>query len=181
MNNTSKVQVCWLARDYEYMSEAKHHFILIMLPNGFTPWNIYRTICFQGIRFITLGTCEIGGEVVLDVNNQEDVEIVEKLISKRVFENLNNPENGRKYRYLVKPPRGNNMEFADVIIRLVQNYEKSTKVNPIKQESVDQNYTAWINTLLKVAGVSKKERVSLGRRWGISSSKQSEIPREHFL
>lgn len=171
------VEVYWAARDLAGSPFGNHHFILIMLPENYSMQQI-KTQTEGSQRFVTLGGFAESGNLVFKSNDSSDVQSVKEVL---------NPSLRSWYtadydmeRNKITPPTGGGWNFATTLERLAFNYEKNTKTSPVPYSLKNENCAAWVNTILKVAGVSAGERIRLGEFSGIDWGEEDEIPESLF-
>lgn len=158
---------------------GNHHYILILADSGLlSTW--MPVLEYKGSRFLTLGGFSVGGNMVFNANNEADVASAKDLLDNTPIWDLLNPFDWGTQKHYVRPPSGSDFLFANAVIQLADNYRKNTAVNPLPYTVYDDNCAAWVNTLLKVAGVSKSERTKLGQFWGIDWAERLEIPNSLF-
>ena len=169
------VNVFWSARNLAHRMNpfGNHHFILIdgAVATGGLPLEQYK-----GQTFITLGGFSIGGNLVFEANNQSDKDSVKEHIDDPAWWRADFGFRGN----LIPPPSGNSTAFAELLCRYSLNYRENEKIKPIPYTLFNGICSAWVNTILKAAGVPDHVRNKAGDFWGIDAGEKVEIPEEMF-
>lgn len=154
--------IYWAARDLSSFWWGNHQFILIELGAG---ENLSQTqIQTEGNkRFVTLAGHQPDGNLVFVPNEPGDV--------KSVREYITPSSRGRWSDYDLEKhaitPVGASLTFARQIEALAYKYRANTKDKPVKYGLLNVNCSTWVNTLLKVAGISESARHKAGEFKGI--------------
>ena len=168
--------VYWAARDLSSFVWGNHQFILVFLePNEAMPClKVYEE---SGKRFFTLAGHQPNGNLVYVPNQTDDIYSVR--------ESLNRSLRGRfrdfdLEKHLVAPPTGSGLSFAQQLEQLAVKYQANTQNNPVVYSLQDRNCSTWVNTLLKVAGVSLSVRRRAGEFRGIDWGEEDLLDENLF-
>jgi hypothetical protein len=160
----SATRVYWAARDLSSFFVGNHHFLLVYLSQGASLAEVL-TNKVKGQRFVTLAAIRKSGNLVFQENDADDVRAVREVLDPSVTKVWKPDLDLEKHR--VRPPSGGDLAFAQALVRLALNYRRRTAKQPVPYHLVGDNCAAWVNTLLRVAGVPKSQRVQLGEFSGI--------------
>lgn len=135
----------------------------------------------SGKRFVTLGGHVSGsltnGNLIYIPNQRDDVIAVKESVNASLrgfFSDFS----------LEKHPvtaRGSSAwGFANQIKHLAERYAANTKDNPVRYNLFNQNCSTWVNTIMKIAGVSEAERLRLGDFRGFDSGQTKLLDENLF-
>jgi hypothetical protein len=110
------------------------------------------------------------------INQQSDVKAVREYLDPEEHTSPLTPDYDLE-AHLVTPPSGSVGNFIATVIQLATNFKAK---GDIQYNLIDENCSAWINTLFKVAGISETEREELGEFFGIDFGEEDLIPEEFF-
>jgi hypothetical protein len=165
------VEVYWSARDLDSFFLGNHHFLLIKIPKD---KKLTRIINLDegDWRFITLAGHLPDKHLVFRENDEGDVQSVREIINPKLA--------GRFYDYdlethFVNPPNGGGWSFAQSLVDLAFNYRRNSETTPVEYVLRDENCSCWVNTILRVAGVPKNERMKLGEFSGIDWGEEQTL------
>ena len=168
--------VYWCARDLATRASpfGNHHFILIVLDKGETlhPFIVQEE---NGVRFVTLATFNIRGQLKFEESNEFDVLAVREWL---------NADKYRRWwaadfdleRHEVKPPKGTGKDLADLLAKLALQFEAKQKASPQDYGLVTTNCAAWCNSILAQAGVPAEQRAALSDFTGIDAGESVDLP-----
>ena len=171
-------QVFWAARDLSgwYAVAGNHQFILVYLEqNEVIPGiQIHEE---SGKKFFTLAGHQPQGDLVYVPNQTDDIASVKEDI---------NPSLRGRFRdfdlekHLLSPPTGSSWSFAFQLQQFAERYAANTRTNPVKYDLWNRNCSTWVNTLLKVAGVSASVRLSAGEFRGVDWGEEDLLDENLF-
>ena len=176
--------VYWCARDLDGSPIGNHHFILIIAldtTGGFDEESVLTEDASDGTTyFYTVGGFK-GADGIPDllkmiVNDESDVKAVREYLDPEEHTSLLTPDYDLE-AHLVTPPSGSVENLIEKVIQLATNFKSK---GDIQYNLIDENCSAWINTLFKVAGISEAERLELGEFFGIDFGEEDLIPEEFF-
>lgn len=169
-------EIYWATRDLDKFIWGNHHFLLIKIPKD---RKLTRVINLDegDWRFITLAGHLPDKHLVFRPNDDGDVQSVREVINPKL--------KGTFYDYdlekhQVTPPTGGGFSFAQTLVDLAFNYKRNSEENPVKYVLWDENCSCWVNTILKVAGISEDERIKLGEFHGIDWGEEQLLDEELF-
>ena len=182
--------VYWCARDLDGIPIGNHHFILIVAPNttgGFDGESVLTEDASEGTTyFYTIGAFKKENEdlkfIKVSINQNADVQAVREYLDPDEHTNPIEPDFDLEPHF-VAPPSGSIENFISSVVQLAVNYkskEDNIEYPPIPYSLIDENCSAWINTLFKVAGIGKSEREELGEFFGIDFGEEDLISEEFF-
>jgi hypothetical protein len=168
--------VYWAARDLDGVPWGNHQFILIFMDEK---QSLLRTPAqtVKGQKFATLGGHQVGGKLVLIANQTADVRSVEEVLDPSTVSMWADFD---LEKHKVKSPTGGDWSFAFEVEKLAYIFDKNAKAKPIDYALANENCSAWVNTLLKVAGVPLTDRQKLGEFSGIDWGEEDLLPEEYF-
>lgn len=180
--------VYWCARDLDGIPIGNHHFILIVAPNttgGFDGESVLTEDAPEGTTyFYTVGGFKKLGIIIdptevikMVVNEKSDVKAVREYLDPEEHTNALTPDYDLE-AHLVTPPSSSVETFIKQVVQLATNFKAKGE---IEYNLIDENCSAWINTLFKVAGISEAERLELGEFFGIDFGEEDLIPEEFFM
>lgn len=70
-------------------------------------------------------------------------------------------------------------DFELLLVSIFQAYEDCTKDLPVEYDTLDCNCSSFVNTILKIAGVSKKVREEVTEFSGVDAGEKEEFPQWH--
>lgn len=159
--------VYWTSRDLDSFFLGNHQFILVELTGSET---LSRTTAEEerGTRFVTLGGHQPYGDLVFIPNQVSDVESVkETILSGNNRTSFFSSDYDMEKHLIRSPTGGTGIDFATNIERLAYNYRANTASTPLEYGLLNYNCATWVNTLLKIAGVSRAIRLRAGEFSGI--------------
>jgi hypothetical protein len=171
-------KVYWAARDLDGPPVGNHQFVLITLgeKGSLSP---IPALTEKSQRFVTLGGFAVRKRLRFLSNQSADV--------KAAREGLNPADRVKWHtadfdleRKRVTSPGGSDLAFAQKLVRLCLLYSRNEARNNVTYDLLDANCASWVNTLLKVAGVSKSERLKLGEFTGVDWGEEDKICEELF-
>jgi hypothetical protein len=168
--------VYWAARDLDGPPWGNHQFILIYLDDNESLIST-ESQSEASQSFVTLGGHIGDGNLVYFPNQSADVRSVREVLDPSTITGWSDYDMEKKY---ISPPNGGGWGFAVQIEELAQNYLNNSASTPVEYDLWDENCAAWVNTLLKVAGVSKATRMRAGEFSGIDWGEEDLLPVSMF-
>lgn len=168
--------VYWAARDLDGPPWGNHQFILIFLDDNQSLMQT-KTQTINGQKFATLGGHKVSGKLVLIANQRADVRSVEEVLDPSTVSRWSDFD---LEKHKITPPSGGDWSFAVEVERLAYNYDRNATATPIDYALANENCSAWVNTLLKVAGIIESERIRLGEFRGIDWGEEDFLPEDYF-
>jgi len=169
-------EIYWAVRDLDGVPWGNHHFILIILGEKESMMRT-KTQEEDGTKFVTLAGHEKGGNLVLIANQKADIDSVKEVIDPSLITGWSDFD---MEKHSISPPTGGGLSFAWEIERLAYNYERNTATTAVPYDLGDVNCATWINTLLKVAGISQSERSTAGEFSGIDWGEEQLLDESLF-
>lgn len=180
----NEIGVFWMSRnlgiDLVNPGVANHHYILITLSDEVCNWGKFKVVSFRETKFMTLGGFSDGQNMVYRANDSNDTASMKEIIGRGLFARIINPFDWDTQKHSVRSPMGSNLQFAQKIVQLAENYERNTRANPFVYRLFWGNCASWVNTIFKIAGVSEQERRSKGQFIGIDAGENLVIPEKLF-
>ena len=169
-------EVFWAARDLSSFFLGNHQFILIFLgANEAMPGiQIHEE---GGRRFFTLAGHQPHGNLVYLPNQTDDIVSVRESINPRLRGRFRDFD---LEKHPITPPTGGGFGFAFQLKQSAERYEANTRTSPVKYDLWDRNCSTWVNTLLKVAGVSESVRLRAGEFRGIDWGEEELLDENLF-
>lgn len=171
-------KVYWCARDLAGSPVGNHHLLLVLLGAGesIPPFDAQTE---NGQRFVTLAGFKKDGRLQFGANDENDVQAVREYL---------NPAKHLRWWYPdfdleaheITPPSGTALAFAQRLARLAENYRRNEATRNQPYDLNDENCAAWVNTILKVAGVSSATRIRLGEFNGVDWGEEDPIDETLF-
>jgi hypothetical protein len=169
-------EVYWAARDLSSFVWGNHQFILVFLDasEAMPGLKVYEE---GGKKFFTLAGHQPNGNLVYVPNQTDDIASVRESIntSLRGFFRDFDLE-----KHSVSAPTGSGLSFAFQLKQFADKYDANVQTNPVKYSLQDRNCSTWVNTLLKVAGVSLSTRRSAGEFRGIDWGEEELLDENLF-
>jgi len=169
--------VYWSARDLDSSPFGNHHFILILI-GGYYGLPPLVTKEEGAIRFVTMGGFKVGKNLEYQPNNGSDVYSVRELLNPK--KNRSNWQDYDLERNKITAPGGNGLAFAEKLVQLAQNYKINSAIKPVSYNLSDYNCSCWVNTMFKVAGVTKEVREKAGEFSGIDWGEEDLLDEDLF-
>lgn len=174
------VHVYWAARDLDGPPVGNHHFVLITFDESvaFPP---IPTQMEKGQRFITLAAVKSAdgkGNLVFAANQRADVTSVREFINPDEHVSWYKADFDMEQHEVT--PVGNALTFAQRLVQLAQVFDRNSKTSPIPYSLRDENCAAFVNTLLKLAGVPATQRLDLGEFSGVDWGEEDTVPDRLF-
>ena len=171
-------KVYWCARDLAGIPWGNHQFILIEFSSGFDvpPFSIQEE---KGISFVTLAGYNVGDNLEFKDNAPSDVQAVKEVINPRkkgFFSDFDLEKN----KVRVPSPQKSDQYFVESLAKQALIFKVKTQKRKIKYSLVDENCSAWVNTMFKVAGVSLVDRQKYGEFSGIDWGEEDLIDESYF-
>lgn len=168
--------VYWAARDLDGVPWGNHQFILIYMD---VKQSLLKTKpeFSGGQKFSTLGGHKVSGNLVLVANQTADVKSVKEVLDPSTNVGWSDFDMEEKK---IAPPTGGDWSFSVEVERLAYNYDRNVKATPQEYDLTDENCATWVNTLLKIAGVSKARRTKLGEFSGIDWGEEDLLDESLF-
>jgi hypothetical protein len=169
-------KVYWAARDLSSFFWGNHQFLLVILEKD-EAMQKAKTQEESGTKFVTIAGHQPNGNLVYVPNEPGDIASVKETLNKKL--------SGYVYNYslekhLISPPRGNGWDFAIQLEAMAEKYAVNTKAKPVKYSLANQNCSAWVNTLLKIAGISANARQTAGEFNGIDWGEEDLLDESLF-
>lgn len=168
--------VYWAARDLDGPPWGNHQFILVYL-NSNESLISTEAKTEAGQKFVTLGGHVEDGNLVYIPNQSADVASVREVLDPSTNTSWSDYDMEKKY---LTPPSGGGWSFAIRIEELANNYQRNSQASPVEYDLWDSNCASWVNTLLKVAGVSSADRNRAGEFSGIDWGEEDLIAESMF-
>jgi hypothetical protein len=169
-------KVYWASRDLSSFFIGNHQFILIMLDSNESL--LKTTSNTEGTqKFAILAGHQPHGDLIFVPNQTDDVKSVREALtpsSRGWFSDLD------MEKHLITSSSGGGITFAQKLETLAYNYQANTKTSPVKYDLWDRNCATWVNTLLKVAGVAKNDRIKAGEFKGVDWGEEDLIDEKLF-
>ncbi|MCP4114522.1 MAG: hypothetical protein GY737_03815 [Desulfobacteraceae bacterium] len=155
----------WACRDLASSPAGNHHFILIYpdMRFGLPPIPILED---NRTRFVTLGGFEVHKNLEFVQNEPSDVKSVREHLNPKQYRRWYLPDLDLMIHQIHRPS-GSEKAFCETLVKQAINYRNNTKITPVTYSLSDNNCSAWVNTMLKIAGVNYYDRKSLGEFRGI--------------
>lgn len=169
-------EVYWAARDLDGPPWGNHQFLAIYLDSNESLKQTKAEV-EKSKKFATLGGHVKNKNMIFIPNQTADVQSVREVINpkKAGFWSDYDME-----KHKVTPPSGGGWSFACLCEDLAYKYKKNVAASPLKYDLWDANCASWVNTLLKVAGITKQSRIKLGEFSGIDWGEEDLIPENLF-
>lgn len=177
-------EVFWAARDLDTYATpvGNHHFILIMLSPGHSVSVAAKTEGSK--RFVTLGGFkkQVGGKsrLIYEANNAADVTSVREVIDPGQHTSIWKPDYDMESHKVSPPGKLSGIGFADRCVQLARTYAFNEKLRPVEYTLANQNCSAWVNCLLKAAGVPRATRLKAGEFSGVDWGEEDQLPKYLF-
>ena len=169
-------EVYWAARDLSSFFLGNHQFILIFLEAN----EAMQRVEIQeegGKRFVTLAGHQPNGDLVYVPNQTDDIASVRESINTNLRGRFRDFDLEKHY---ISPPTGGGWSFAFQLEQLAERYAANVQNNPVDYDLGDRNCSTWVNTLLKVAGVSASVRLKEGEFRGIDCGEENLLDENLF-
>ena len=164
-------KVYWCARDLASSPLGNHHFLVFIPdnPNDFKDFKDLKDFSGNNKGF-TVGGFKVGKFLNREINNNDDEEAIN--------EYFGGPDNGwdPEFHEIARPAGMSDTEF----IKKLQAIANTYKNNTIEYDLNDENCAAWVNTLLKTAGISDADREKYGEFFGIDWGEEDLLPPNSF-
>ena len=169
-------KVFWCARDLDGVPVGNHQFILIQVDPiyGLPPFSIKEE---KGVRFATLAAYNVGGNLEFRDNHPTDEQAVREFINPKK-RGLLSDYDLEKHR--VPSPLSSDQQFAETLVKQALAFKVKTQSKKIQYNLSDENCSTWINTMLKVAGVSLANRQKHGEFSGIDWGEEDLLDESYF-
>ncbi len=168
--------VYWVARDLSSFFVGNHQFLLVYLEQNESMLKV-KTQEESGKKFVTLAGHQPNGNLVYVPNESGDVTSVKESINKNLKGNFQDYD---LEKHLVTPPNGTGWSFAIQLELLADKYAVNSGVSPVKYDLWNLNCSTWVNTILKIAGVSAGSRGTLGEFKGIDWGEEELLDENLF-
>jgi hypothetical protein len=168
--------VYWAARDLDGVPWGNHQFILILMDESQSLMKT-KSQTVKGQKFATLGGHQVDGKLVLIANQTADVRSVEEVLDPSTVSKWSDFD---LEKHKVTPPTGGDWSFAIEVEKLAYNFDKNAKAKPIDYALANENCSAWVNILFKVANVPLSQRKTLGEFSGIDWGEEDSISEDYF-
>ncbi len=169
-------EIYWVARDLNGVPLGNHQFILIFLENA-ESMNKIATQQESGKKFVTLGGHNVAGNLVYVPNQSSDVTSVKESINPSLRGSFSDFD---LEKHQITPPTGGGWSFATSIELLADKYTTNTRTSPVDYDLWNRNCSTWVNTLLKVAGLSESKRRKLGEFGGFDWGEEDLLDENLF-
>jgi len=176
------VKVYWAARDLDSFFWGNHHFILIMFDKKSENPTRYDA---QGDKggpfFVTLAAFkeeDKNNRLMFRANDSSDVRSVQEVLNPKKYATRSWDYDMEQNR--IKSPSGSDSSFAQKLEQLSRNYERNEAKSNVTYALLNENCAAWVNTLLKVAGVSAATRLKQGEFSGFDWGEEDKVPESLF-
>ena len=169
--------IYWAARDLAGFFIGNHHFIIIGLSRK---ENLLKTkaIREKGKRFVTLGGFEDKmGNLRFYANQKSDVQSVMEVLTPSKAGTWSDFD---LEHHRIKTLAGGGFSLAVKLEQYAYTYNRNIVKRPVKYNLVCKNCSAWVNSIFKVAGVSKSERIRLGEFKGVDWGEEDLVPLNLF-
>jgi len=177
-------EVFWAARDLDSYAApiGNHHFILIMLDKG-------HKVAFpakheDGKRFVTLGGFKksVGGKsrLIFEANNSADIFSVREVLDPKEHTRVWKPDFDMERHKIAPPGKSSGLAFAQKCVQLAKTYAFNEKLKHVEYTLTNQNCSAWVNCLLKAAGISRSDRLKAGEFSGVDWGEEDTLPPSLF-
>ncbi len=173
--------VYWCARDLAGLAfVGNHHFILLVTSRSNFTEIAFKPEKEKGIHFCTLGGFkEDNDRLHFRLNDEHDVKATREYINPDEHTSILLPDLDLE-PHKVTPPQGSTLEFIKTVAQLAQNYQTNTKQSAPQYQLIDDNCSAWINTLFAITGVSEGARETYGEFFGIDWGEEDLIDKALF-
>ncbi len=168
--------VYWAARDLSSFFIGNHQFILVFLDADEALLKTTFTL-EGGQKFVTLAGHQPKGNLIFVPNEPSDVKSVKEVLNTSLKGTWNDYDLEKQ---VIKGQSGGGLTFAKSLETLAYNYQANTKSNPVDYDLWDRNCATWINTLLKVAGVAKNDRIKAGEFKGVDWGEEDLLDEKLF-
>lgn len=169
-------KVYWASRDLSSFIFGNHQFILVLLGKEENMIKV-TTKEEKGTRFVTIAGHQPNGDLVYVPNEPADVDSVRETLNSKLKGNFYDYDLEKHY---ITPPNGNSWDFALSLEVLAEKYAVNTKISPVKYSLTDRNCSTWVNTMLKISGVSKSDRLTAGEFNGIDWGEEDLLDESLF-
>jgi hypothetical protein len=169
-------EVYWAARDLDGPPWGNHQFIAIYLGEN-EALRQTKAEDEGGTKFVTLGGHVENGNLIFIPNQTADVQSVREAI---------NPSCAGWWsdydleKHKIDPPSGGGWYLATQCEELAYKYQTNTKSSPVKYDLWDGNCASWVNTLLKVIGITQTDRSRAGEFNGIDWGEEDLLSEDLF-
>lgn len=178
------MRIYWAARDINGNNIGNHHFILIEFEEDEEKFSRYNIKYAKDRRFLTIAAFADKNEnIVVALNDHNDVKSVLEDFDPDTYAD---PDAWFDFSLALNelnmlPPNDMTMrEFAELLLRLTENFHRNSQTNPVKYTLTNENCATYVNSLFKAAGVSEKDRTRLGEFLGIDWGEEDLLPMELF-
>jgi hypothetical protein len=173
---TGMAEVFWATRDLDGPPLGNHHFILIFLD---FKESLLRTKAefSSGQKFVTLAGHKSEGNLIFLANQRADVESVKEVLDPTTATGWSDFD---MEKHKINPPEGGGWSLSVKIEELAYKYEKNAASSPVDYALFNENCSAWVNTLLKVAGISEHDRTTAGEFSGIDAGEEDLLDESLF-
>lgn len=174
-------RVYWAARDLGdwWKCVGNHHFVLIELQGGATLTDIIAERVGD-VQLVTLAGNKEGDRLVFASNMKMKADldaIREELVpGQKTWK----PDLDLE-KHEVSPPTGGGLGFAQLLEKLANTFKAKSAASPVQYHLQDENCAAWVNSLLKAAGVPLAIRMKAGEFDGVDWGEEDELPQALFV
>ncbi len=169
-------KVYWASRDLSSFVWGNHQFLLVFLGKNESMQKI-KTQEESGTRFVTIAGHQPNGNLVYVPNEPSDVASVKETLNKKLKGNFYDYD---LEKHLLTAPNGNAWSFALELEALAEKYVVNTTTSPVKYSLTNRNCSTWVNTMLKIAGVSASARLTAGEFSGIDWGEEDLLDESLF-
>jgi hypothetical protein len=173
--------IYWCARDLAHSPVGNHHFVLIVAQssqNQLGEQAKSEEANGHATHFLTLGGFKVNSLLELKINEESDVKSVREFLDPEEHTSVLIPDLDLEPHRVVPPGMQTELAFREKIAVLATNF-KNHKPS-IDYKLKDENCSAWVNTLFKIAGVSDPDRDRLGEFFGIDWGEEDLISEAFF-
>ena len=175
-------RVYWAARDLNGPPVGNHHFVLIVLDEGETLPGIPTKIEIVGskvVRFVTLGAFKVDGRLKFEANNNADVTSMREYTDPGEHVSWYKADFDME-RNAVSVAGKTGIELARQLVQFANNYVKNEDKSNVAYDLANENCSAWVNSILKKAGVTSAARVKAGEFFGFDWGEEDAVPATLF-
>lgn len=170
-------KVYWASRDLSSFFIGNHQFILVMLDKNEALLKT-KSNTESGQKFVTLAGHQPKGDLIFVPNESGDVTSVKEVLNPALTKGNWSDYDMEKHQ--VSTSSGGGLDFAKKCEELSYKYQTNTKTSPVDYDLWDRNCATWVNTLLKVAGVSKNDRIKAGEFKGVDWGEEDLLDEKLF-
>ena len=168
-------KVYWCARDLVGFPVGNHHFLAFIPdnPNDFTGKTVDMGGGSQGW---TNGGQPKAGKLVSTPNDGNDLQSVRELRDPQNYPPGTFSDWDGEMHEIPTPQGMTDTQFINALQKAIDEYQ-----NNCPYSLVDENCSAWVNSMLERVGIPKSERDRLGEFFGVDWGEEDLIPSQYFV